>query len=101
MLQTEKYENGTLKDFSNGWQKKNGFTPVAKEWGKTNGIDYLVTVSKNSFDRVMESYMIKKGKYIIIISGTTERNRYSSMSRNLKGIFSSLELSDLPVLSQN
>jgi len=101
LLQTEKQETGTLREFSDHWLKGKGFTPVAKEWGKINDIDYLVTVSKNSFGRITESYMVKKEGYIILISGSSEKKRYSSMSRNLKGIFSSLEISNLPVLSRN
>ncbi len=92
LLRAIKFDNENIQIFSDEWNRACGFTPVSKEWGKKNGIEYLLSVSKNSHDRVMESYIIKKEGYVIHISGISDKNKYSSMNRNLKDIFSSLEI---------
>lgn len=92
LLRAVRFDNDNIQIFSDEWSRTNGFTPVAKEWGKLSGNDYLMTVSKNRYDTVMESYIIRKDGYVIQISGVADRKKYGVMNKSLKDIFSSLEI---------
>ncbi len=92
ILRTVKSDNDNIQLFSDEWNRTNGFTQVAKEWGKQNGSDFLMTVSKNKYNAVMESYIIRKDGYVIQVTGITDKKMQATMNRNLKDIFSSLEI---------
>jgi len=91
IVQAIQYKDGNIKAIADEWSKSKGFDPVAKEWGKQKDFDYLVSISKNRYNGVMESYIIKKDNYALLISGITERGKYSLMNRCLKDIFTSID----------
>lgn len=92
VLRAVKFENNNVQIYYDELNRREGFTPVAKEWGKLGSTDYLMTVSKNRYDTVMESYLVKKGDYVIQVSGIADKKKHPVMNKSLKGIFSSLEL---------
>jgi hypothetical protein len=84
-------EGQTLQDLVSSWPEKSGFSMIEKNWGKKDNADYIRITSKNSYDGIMESYMIAKNGHVIILSGKTtgEMHRYlniilSRMFRNLE-----------------
>mgnify|MGYP000873119234 FL=1 len=87
-----KYDTDNLQAYSDELNKAENFTPVAKEWGKLAGRDYLVTVSKNRYNNIMESYVIRKDGYMIQLSGIADKKKHPLMNKNLKSIFSTLEI---------
>jgi len=91
-LRAVKYDSESIQTFSEDLNKTENFTPVAKEWGKHNGTDYLYTVSKNNYNSIMESYVIHKDGYMIQVSGIADKKKHSVMNKSLKKVFSSLEL---------
>ncbi len=91
-LRAVKFDNDSIQVYSDELNKAENFTPVAKEWGKLGGKEYLLSVSRNRYNSIMESYIIKKDGYIIQLSGITDKKKHPVMNKNLKSIFSSLEL---------
>jgi hypothetical protein len=64
-----------------------------KNWGKKNDSDYIKTVAKNRYDGIMESYIMAKNGYVIILSGKTTGDMYRQMNRTLAEIFRNMEIS--------
>ncbi len=91
-LRAVKYDTDNIQAYSDDLNKTENYTPVSKEWGKLNGTEYLLTVSKNRYSSIMESYIIRKEGYIIQISGIADKKKHVVMNRSLKNIFSSLEI---------
>lgn len=92
ILRAVKYDTDNLQAYSDELNKAENFTPVAKEWGKLAGRDYLVTVSKNRYNNIMESYVIRKDGYMIQLSGIADKKKHPLMNKNLKSIFSTLDI---------
>ncbi len=91
-LRAVKYDTDSIQAYADDLNKNENFTPVSKEWGKLNGTEYLLTVSKNSYSSIMESYILHKEGYIIQISGIADKKKHVVMNRSLKNIFNSLEI---------
>jgi len=81
-----------LQNLAGAWPAKSGFSMVEKNWGKKNNSDYIKSIAKNSYDGVMESYMVAKNGYVIILSGRTTGDMYRQLSRTLDRIFTKLEI---------
>lgn len=92
ILRAVKFDSENIQVFSDELNRSGGFTPVAREWGKLGGTDYLMAVSKNRYDAVMESYIVRKGGFVIQVSGIADKKKHGVMSKSLKDIFSSLEI---------
>jgi len=85
----EKY---TLQILAGLWPEKQGFAMIEKNWGKKDNSDFMQTVAKNSYDGVMESYMLIKKGHVIILSGKSTGNMYRKLNRALSEIFKNLEI---------
>jgi len=81
-----------LQNLAGAWPEKSGFSMIEKIWGKKDNSDYIKSTAKNSYDGVMESYMMAKKGYVIILSGRTTGDRYRNLSRTLNEIFTKLEI---------
>jgi len=92
ILRAVKYDTESIQSYSDELNKSTNFIPVAKEWGKLNGTDYLMTVSKNRYNSIMESYIIRKEGYVIQITGIADKKKHAVMNKSLKHVFSTLEI---------
>ncbi len=87
-------EVNNLQYLAGLWPKKSGFSMIEKNWGKKNNCDYIKSTSKNTYDGIMESYMIPKNGYVIILSGKTTGDMYRQLNRTLSDIFRNLEIKE-------
>lgn len=96
-LTTIHEEEHNIQSLASAWPERSGFSMVEKNWGKKNESDYVKSVSKNSFNRVMESYMIASNGRVIILSGKTSRDMYRKLNKTLGEVFSNLEIKREPL----
>ncbi|PKL15710.1 MAG: hypothetical protein CVV49_20030 [Spirochaetae bacterium HGW-Spirochaetae-5] len=85
-------EGQTLQDLVSSWPEKSGFSMIEKNWGKKDNSDYIRITSKNSYDGIMESYMIAKNGHVIILSGKTTGEMHRYMNIILSRMFRNLEV---------
>ncbi len=83
-----------LPNLAGAWPQRSGFSMTEKIWGKKENSDYIKCTAKNGYDWVMESYMVAKNGYVIILSGKTTGDMYRQMSRTLGDIFTKLEIKE-------
>ncbi len=81
-----------LQDFVSAWPERHGFSIIEKNWGKKDNSDYIRVTSKNSYDGIMESYMISKNDHVIILSGKTTGEMHRYLNIILAEIFRNLEI---------
>jgi hypothetical protein len=86
-------EERNIQALAGLWPEKSGFSMTEKNWGKKNDSDYIRTTAKNRYDGIMESYIMAKNGYIIILSGKTTGDMYRQMNRTLAEIFRNMEIS--------
>jgi|GEM_PF-5468977 len=85
-------ENKNLKEFQENWNRKMGYNLVQKKWGTVSGKNYLWTVSKSRRNRVVQSYMVKHRGYILLISGTSDKNKSKIIHDHLDSILGSMKV---------
>ncbi len=81
-----------LRAFSEEWFRRTGFTMIKKNWGTLRNTEFLWTLASGSMERVMESYMIRKNGYVIILSGRCIKNKYDFMRRQMAEVFTSMQI---------
>lgn len=86
-------DENNLQVLVSAWPAKWGFSMIEKNWGKKNSFDFIKSTAKNSYDVVMESYMIAKNGHVIILSGKTTGDMYRQMNRTLADVFNNMEIS--------
>ncbi len=96
-LSTIREEEQNIQSLASLWPEKQGYAMIEKSWGRKNNSDFIKCTSKNSFNRVMESYMIASKGRIIILSGKTSRELYRKLNRTLGEVFDNLEIADAPL----
>ena len=87
-------EEYNLQALAGQWPERSGFSMIEKNWGKKENSDYLKCTAKNRYDGVMESYMMAKNGYIIILTGKTTGDMYRQMNRTLEEMFRNLEIKE-------
>lgn len=83
-----------LQNLAGAWPEKSGFFMIEKIWGKKDNSDYIKSTAKNSYDGIMESYMVAKNGYVVILSGRTTGDMYRQLSRTLGEVFTKLEIKE-------
>lgn len=88
-------ESGSnLQNLAGDWPRRSGFSMVEKNWGRKNNSDYIRSTAKNTYDGIMESYILAKKGYVVILSGKTTGDRYRQLSRTLGEMFTKLEIKE-------
>jgi hypothetical protein len=81
-----------LQDLVSSWPERWGFSMIQKNWGKKDNSDYIKVTSKNSYDGIMESYLIAKNGCVIILSGKTTGEMQRYLNIILAEMFKDLEI---------
>jgi hypothetical protein len=81
-----------LQDIVSSWPEKYGFSMIEKNWGKKDNSDYIRITSKNSYDGIMESYLISKNGHVIILSGKSTGDMHRYLNIILAEMFRNLEV---------
>jgi hypothetical protein len=84
-------ENGDVKDISEQWIRKSGYSLIEKRWGKINEVEYLWILAKDRERNVIETCSVVKDGYALLISGKTSRERSAKFSEQFRFIIGSMQ----------
>ncbi len=85
------HRNENLRQAQEVWNRQQGYSLIKKEWGSVAGKNYFRAVSRDSRNKVIQSYAISRGKTIVLLAGISQRGYGKRIGFHLNKILMSIK----------